>query len=146
MATPEGTTPMHAANTVPIATALLQRGANMHAVNNVRAKSYLMLPYTVKKGSLNPIFFLFFQEGNTPLHERMSEEGAIEVVRMLLDHGASLSALNEEGRTPLHLAAGFGRRDLLLCLVERGGDINIRDDVKSPHFLPSFRLFVIIHL
>ena len=59
MATPEGTTPMHAANTVPIATALLQRGANMHAFNNVRAKSYLMLPYTVKKGFLNPIIFLF---------------------------------------------------------------------------------------
>ena len=45
--------------------------------------------------------------GHTPLHIA-SECGNLEAVKILLDHGASGGAQNQELKTPMHLAAGKG--------------------------------------
>jgi Ankyrin repeat len=43
--------------------------------------------------------------------------------------GAGLDAMDAEGRTALHLAAGCGDRAMVLQLVELGSDVNSRDSV-----------------
>ncbi|OJI99699.1 hypothetical protein ASPVEDRAFT_60609 [Aspergillus versicolor CBS 583.65] len=49
------------------------------------------------------------------------------IVRLLLDHGASLEIVDENGRTPLMTAAWRGMIDILFLLIARGANINARD-------------------
>jgi hypothetical protein len=46
------------------------------------------------------------------------------MVKMLLDHGASVNCTSTEGLTPLHLAAGRGQVDMVQLLLGRGASIN----------------------
>ena len=41
---------------------------------------------------------------------------------MLVEHGADVSAQDEDGRTPLHWASSRGDVDVARMLVERGAD------------------------
>lgn len=77
----------------------------------------------------------------TPLHQAMCyyvggptghEEKGVEIVRYLISRGADVNArIPEDGRTPLHLAAGSldGAAAPLLyaALLEAGADATIRD-------------------
>ncbi|CAB0045217.1 unnamed protein product [Trichogramma brassicae] len=42
------------------------------------------------------------KKGRTPLHRALTSECKIESVRLLLDNGADISAVDDEGLTPLH--------------------------------------------
>jgi len=58
----------------------------------------------------------------TLLHE-MARRGALTKVRLLLDHGADIDAIDEEFRsTPLGFAARWGQRDTVRLLLDRGAD------------------------
>jgi ankyrin repeat protein len=46
---------------------------------------------------------------------------------MLLDHGAKVNARNSYGSTPLHDAALSGQRQIVEMLLERGAEIDARD-------------------
>jgi ankyrin repeat protein len=50
-----------------------------------------------------------------------------EAVRILLDAGADVNAVNEADFTALHGAAFRGLNEIVQILVERGADINARD-------------------
>lgn len=50
-------------------------------------------------------------------------EGYLELVRLLLDHGADINAKDDQGFTPLLWAAYSGRDDVCLLLVQRGADM-----------------------
>lgn len=56
-------------------------------------------------------------EGNTPLH-LAAGGGFIEVVKELLEQGASPTVENKQGLTPLHLAAKGGHREVVKLLAE----------------------------
>ena len=77
----------------------------------------------------------------TPLHQAMCyyvggptghEEKGVEIVRYLISRGADVNArIPEDGRTPLHLAAGsldgIAAPLLYATLLEAGADASIRD-------------------
>ena len=85
-------------------------------------------------------------EGSTltlnPLHQAMCyyvggptghEEKGVEIVRYLISRGADVNArIPEDGRTPLHLAAGsldgIAAPLLYAALLEAGADDSIRDN------------------
>jgi len=70
-------------------------------------------------------------EGWTPLHFA-SREGQMEMVRLLIEHGADVNAQidtyqNYSGTTSLHLAAAYGHKSVVELLLANGADINRRD-------------------
>lgn len=57
--------------------------------------------------------------GFTPLHAAV-EAGRLEIVRLLLEHGAPVDACDKEGTTPLLIAAREGHHDIATTLVAAG--------------------------
>jgi ankyrin repeat protein len=57
------------------------------------------------------------RSGFAPLH-RASENGRIEVVRVLIEHGANVEVQDKYGRTPLNVASGSQREEILELLLE----------------------------
>ncbi|KAJ5131230.1 uncharacterized protein N7515_007269 [Penicillium bovifimosum] len=58
---------------------------------------------------------------------RAVERDHYEIVRVLLDHGASPDSADKEGRTALMTAAWKNHADILQLLIMRGADVNKRD-------------------
>lgn len=53
---------------------------------------------------------------------------ALERVNLLLDRGANINMQSTmTGNTPLHMAILGGHQDLMICLLERGVNINVRN-------------------
>ncbi|KAJ1469047.1 ankyrin repeat-containing domain protein [Baffinella frigidus] len=50
------------------------------------------------------------------------------VAVLLIENGAELSAKNNHGRTPLHIAAYFGNEVLAKVLLEHGADVSARNE------------------
>jgi ankyrin repeat protein len=70
--------------------------------------------------------------GRTPLH-LASQCGHLEVVRLLIKHGADANTKNWSQMTPLHLASSSGIPESVQVLIELGADINARDEKhKTP--------------
>lgn len=53
----------------------------------------------------------------------------VPVTGKLVELGGDLHAVDNEGRTALHLASGCGDKAMVLKLVELGSDVNARDSV-----------------
>ena len=66
--------------------------------------------------------------GRTPLHWA-SRAGHVDIVKLLLDRGVDVDALDNVRGTPLHLASRFGYVNVVFCLIENGCDVNKRNNV-----------------
>lgn len=62
----------------------------------------------------------------SPLH-CAAKEGKLEVVKLLLERGASLNVQNSYGHTPLMLAVSEDYIDVVRLLVDAGADLFVRD-------------------
>jgi ankyrin repeat protein len=60
-----------------------------------------------------------WRPGVRPMHHAILRDNALEIVVLLLDHGADPTLL-QNGRSAVALAAGRGRRDLLEAFEQRG--------------------------
>jgi len=68
--------------------------------------------------------------GNTPLFGAEK----VEIARLLLDHGATLDARNWTGDTPLMNAVRDSRLAMVKFLIERGANVNAREDTARTRF------------
>jgi ankyrin repeat protein len=104
---------------------LLRHGARVPTVTKwgpeYYFKHYDMMAYLLERGmDANHMNWHRF----TVLHH-FAAKGDLAKVRLLLDHGARIDAIDEEYcSTPLGAAARWGRRDAVLLLLERGADPN----------------------
>ncbi|KAJ3113755.1 hypothetical protein HDU96_002935 [Phlyctochytrium bullatum] len=65
----------------------------------------------------------------------------VEVVQVLLDHGANLEARNSNGLLAIHLAARDGHLKVLQMLLQRGanaGAVDLSDGCTALHFAAQF--------
>ncbi len=69
---------------------------------------------------------------NTPLHAAAAGT-KLELVELLLDHGADVNARQQGGWTALHSAAQTGNREMAEILLAHGADVRARaDNNQSP--------------
>jgi ankyrin repeat protein len=64
---------------------------------------------------------------NTPLHAAAAGKHA-DLVKLLLDHGASADARQNGGWAPLHSAAQNGDLESARALIDAGADVSARAD------------------
>ena len=58
---------------------------------------------------------------------RAVSHGDIDTVKSLLDGGADIEAIDEDGRSALMLAAYHGNYEIMELLLDRGADVNAKD-------------------
>jgi uncharacterized protein len=58
---------------------------------------------------------------------RLDDDASPELVRLLLKHGAKVNAADEEGNTPLILAARGADAEVLQVLIDNGALINAQN-------------------
>ncbi len=69
--------------------------------------------------------------GETPLMRAVSRYKNAEMVALLLEKGASVSATNELGQTALHLAAQDGHVDAVTLLLAHHASIDVADETGA---------------
>jgi len=63
----------------------------------------------------------------TALHDAVFNKTYEDIEDMLV-LGANPNAIDENGQTPVHFAAFFGKLDVLKLLIDHGGDVNMKDN------------------
>lgn len=72
------------------------------------------------------------RDKRTPLHTAVTFEGAYEVVKCLVGHGARMDIEDKYGETALDIAAICGHLDCFRYMVEHGADISdMKTSVKT---------------
>jgi ankyrin repeat protein len=72
---------------------------------------------------------------STPFHHLSRWRREVEGVPLLLKHGASIHAENDEGKTPLQLALEDGHDDVAACLKEHGASHREKTTLIARHSL-----------
>lgn len=66
--------------------------------------------------------------GDSPLHWAVDNKH-LDIVKLLIEHGADVNVSDELGMTPVHLAASNGSAEIAKLLVDNGADIMARTTV-----------------
>ena len=66
-----------------------------------------------------------YARGDTALHHA-ARNGDLEIVKQLVDNGADVNAIADQGHFPLYCAAGHGHVETTRYLVEKGSDLQTR--------------------
>lgn len=107
---------------------LLAAGARYNLVDAVLANDLELVRRMLDEGG-NP------NEGEGsyggPLLMEAAHYGYVEMVRLLLNHGAKIEAMNDICRTALHEAAHYSHINVVQCLLDSGININIGYPYKS---------------
>ena len=73
-------------------------------------------------------------EGQTPLH-RSCKIGNIDIVKLLLNNGASLNLTNRYGWYPIHIASYFGYTNIVIYLIQQSSS-SPADNSSTPESTP----------
>uniref|UniRef100_A0A1I8MXZ7 LEM domain-containing protein n=1 Tax=Musca domestica TaxID=7370 RepID=A0A1I8MXZ7_MUSDO len=72
--------------------------------------------------------------GIAPLHYvcgMSNEKLAIEITKRFLDMGADPNCKSEDGMTPLHVAAMYGKVEIVRLLLQHGAELEVYDDERK---------------
>ena len=132
----DGWRPLHQALTtdsIPIASLLLQNGANVEATTTSRERQ-TALHYAARRGNAIGVKLCLSYgaavnalngQGQTALHVAC-QSGNIDTVVQLLDGKANIEANDHYHFRPIHKAASEGHEEILRILLERGADPELR--------------------
>jgi ankyrin repeat protein len=70
-------------------------------------------------------------EGDNALHWA-ARQNDLAAARLLTEAGINIDQHGDLGRTPLHEAASFGHRDMVLLLIQSGADVHARTEGDVP--------------
>jgi|GEM_PF-777012 len=134
----DGNTPLHLAikaNHLQIAKLLIEKGADVNARDRY---GWTPLHIAAGHGNLEVVQLLVEKgadvnakdaQGRTPLHVApVADVGHADVVEFLVGKSVDVNARDRYGRTPLHYAAAAGRAEVAKLLLERGADVNAKED------------------
>lgn len=62
--------------------------------------------------------------GSTPLHIASGDKEKVDVVRVLIEHGANVNATDKHNSTPLHFATEYKNKNVVALLLENGANPN----------------------
>ncbi|CAL4130437.1 unnamed protein product, partial [Meganyctiphanes norvegica] len=68
------------------------------------------------------IFARDSENGDLPIHQAVSNKNHVQIAQLLHDHGSHLDHLNNEGDTPLHVAAYYGNKRVAEWLINHRVD------------------------
>ena len=134
----EGLTPLHQASKgwcsggLEIVRLLLDHGTDVNVLDNHRNTP---LHFAASEGQLEIACMLVERkadvdslnsEGLTPLHQASGgwREQCLDIVRLLLCHGANVDVCDDHRNTALHFAASDGRLEVARALLEHKADVN----------------------
>lgn len=128
----DGRTPLHVAardGDDAAVQQLLDRGA---AIDAVDARGYTALTLAVAGHHAGVVRALLARGASaSPAQESpliaAARAGDVDVVELLLDHGAPIEPRDHLGRGPLYWAAYLGHRAVVELLLDRGADVHARD-------------------
>ncbi len=105
----------------PLHAACWQGDGNMGRPNKVAEETIKILMEAGADPNL-------YSKGSYPLHEAVyGDWGSPTATRILLQHGANVDALNEDGETPLMLASRLGELECVQLLLEAGANRELRN-------------------
>ncbi|KAK1638704.1 ankyrin repeat-containing domain protein [Colletotrichum phormii] len=96
------------------------------------------LSRAIQKSASKEICLLLLDTGVEIEDERQEQylsdavkQGNTELAQVFLDYGVNINAQEYSGEPPLYLAAKESTLSMVKFLVERGGDVNVRTNVKG---------------
>jgi ankyrin repeat protein len=135
-----GDTPLHIAvsmERVDVVNMLLRTGASIHARNtnnrtpfqNSLNKSSRMVSTLLTRNRIN----VPDDMGNSALHIALYEKASPEIIRVIINQGARVNAVDSSGKTPLRIAVDSDQLEMAKILADAGADPFITAiDNKSP--------------
>ena len=154
----QGRTPLHQVaqgkydsevHSTRIARLLLERGVDIHAQDNDHDTAL----HSAAFGGRLDIAKLFIDHGantaaenwhgETPLHlvsrgQYVPQEDGVGIVKLLLERGIDVNALDKHQNTLLHSASSLGRLDNARVLLDHGAKPGLRNDrAQTPLYLAS---------
>jgi ankyrin repeat protein len=115
-----------------IADDLIAHGANVNAAGETGSA----LVWAARQGNLEAVRTLLARganvnyrapDGGTALHSTLGDGNDVRIAALLLDNGADLEA-RKSGMTPLLMASLFGRVEWVRLFIQRGAQVNARNE------------------
>jgi cytohesin len=126
----DGSAPLSAATSAPIATMLIERGASVNATNTLGQTALLCAAQEDRADVVGALLQAGAdvnkadEDGFAPL----SAAASASIATMLIERGADVNAANRFGSTALLLAADAGRVGVVEALLQADADVNKADD------------------
>src|SRR4051812_34584217 len=117
--------------------ALLKDGAD---VNTAQADGMTALHWAAQKGDVDLAKVLLYASANVRATTRIggytplliaSRNGDAAMIQALVDGGADPNNATTNGTTALMFAAAAGRNDAVKVLIEKGANVNAKENVKG---------------
>jgi ankyrin repeat protein len=135
-----GDTPLHLAvgmGRSDLVNLLLAWGASIHAKNAAGWTPFQIAltssPRMVSTLLTKDRIGVSDDEGNSPLHIGILMNSPVAVIRIILEQGGRISAVDAAGKTPLRMAVDLGSWDTVKLLADAGADpFQVAGDGKNP--------------